>query len=215
MLLAKTLKEKHRMLRDAEPESLRLRIHRAISWLDRAEKSEDTDSQFIFLWIAFNSAYSQETGEFTMSDGRKFNAFLEKIVQLDQQNFLHKVLWEEFTQGIRVLLDNKYVYQPFWNHHNGIKGYEDWQQRFHKAKQSAQIAIVNQDTVSVLNIVFKRLYTLRNQIIHGGATYASRTNRQQLKDATQILGKIVPTIIEIMMNYPEQIWGEACYPVVE
>ena len=36
-----------------------MRTHRALSWLNRAEQeSEDLDARFIFLWIAFNSAYS-------------------------------------------------------------------------------------------------------------------------------------------------------------
>lgn len=39
------------------PEATRVRIHRALSWLERAEKeSKDPDATFIFLWIAFNAA---------------------------------------------------------------------------------------------------------------------------------------------------------------
>ena len=38
---------------------LSLRLHRALSWLNRAEQlADDPDSQFIFLWIAFNAAYA-------------------------------------------------------------------------------------------------------------------------------------------------------------
>ncbi len=167
------------------------------------------------LWIAFNAAYSQDTGLTHISDSHKFNQFLDRMVQLDDHNALQQHLWKEFTQAIRVLLDNPYVYQPYWNHQNGIEGYEDWQMTFTKAKQAAQHALMTKDTAKVLGIVFHRLYTLRNQIMHGGATWNGQTNRQQLKDATQILGKIVPIIINIMMSHPEQIWGEACYPVVE
>ena len=58
---AKTLKEKQRSLREGFGESLGLRVHRAISWLQRAAKEqEDPDAAFVFLWIAFNSAYSQD-----------------------------------------------------------------------------------------------------------------------------------------------------------
>lgn len=38
--------------------NLRLRAHRALSWLDRTEQADDLDGSFIFLWIAFNAAYA-------------------------------------------------------------------------------------------------------------------------------------------------------------
>ena len=66
----------------------------------------------------------------------------------------------------------------------------------------------------MLSIVFKRLYTLRNQIVHGGSTYNSQANRDQMRDAVSILGDFVPAIIEIMLDNAESYWGEACYPVV-
>src|SRR5690606_23004038 len=52
------LKQRHRQERDAQHSNLRLRVHRALSWLDRAEQAEDLDGRFIFLWIAFNGKRS-------------------------------------------------------------------------------------------------------------------------------------------------------------
>lgn len=37
-----------------------LRLYRAISWLKKAESTEDLDIRFISLWIAFNAAYAKE-----------------------------------------------------------------------------------------------------------------------------------------------------------
>src|SRR5690606_40907016 len=54
------LKQRHRQERDAQHSNLRLRVHRALSWLDRAEQAEDLDGRFIFLWIAFNAAYATD-----------------------------------------------------------------------------------------------------------------------------------------------------------
>jgi hypothetical protein len=28
------------------------------------------------------------------------------------------------------------------------------------------------------------------------------------------MGKLVPVVIEIMLDHPETLWGDACYPVV-
>ena len=51
------LKDKQRELREGFPEALGLRVHRAISWLFRAEcEDDDDDVRFILLWIGFNSA---------------------------------------------------------------------------------------------------------------------------------------------------------------
>ena len=27
-------------------------------------------------------------------------------------------------------MQNRYVFNPFWQHHNGIDGHEDWEERF-------------------------------------------------------------------------------------
>ncbi|WP_249370509.1 hypothetical protein [Vibrio sp. 11-4(1)] len=42
----------------------------------------------------------------------------------------------------------------------------------------------------------------------------SSANRQQLKDCCGILEKLVPSIIEIMMDSADQVWGEAVYPLI-
>ncbi len=47
---ADELKQKQRKLREGFPENLGLRVHRAISWLMRAEKEQDDpDVAFILL----------------------------------------------------------------------------------------------------------------------------------------------------------------------
>src|SRR5690606_25406312 len=45
------LKQRHRQERDNQHPNLRLRLHRALSWLDRAEQADDVDGRFVFLWI--------------------------------------------------------------------------------------------------------------------------------------------------------------------
>lgn len=212
---ADRLKARQRNERDTYGEALSLRIHRAISWLARAEQCEDLDGRFVFLWISFNAAYSNDLGSISMAESEQFGGFIKKLVELDAQQKLYDITWQKYTSAIRVLLDNKYVYQPFWNHHNRISGFEGWENNFKASKQAANAALVRKDTGTVLGIIFNRLYTLRNQIIHGGATYNSSANRNQLRDATAILGDLVPVLIEIMMDNSNAHWGEACYPVLD
>lgn len=114
-----------------------------------------------------------------------------------------------------MLLDNPFVFQSFWDYQNCKLSHEDWQQRFIAGKQRAKTALGSRDTATVLAVVFSRLYTLRNQLIHGGATWNGQVNREQLRDCVAILGQLVPLVIEIMLDNPNTLWGDACYPVVK
>ncbi len=58
-------------------------------------------------------------------------------------------------------------------------------------------------------------YVLRNQLIHGGATWNSGTNRDQLRDGAAILRNVVRVMANLMMDAPESDWGVPMYPVGE
>jgi hypothetical protein len=213
------LKTYQRDHRDAFPENLSLRVHRALSWLNKAEQArtaQDTDTEFIYYWISFNAAYANEFGETErLAEQQHFQAFLTKIADLDKDNLLYKTIWQQFSGSIRLLMDNQYVYQPFWDFQRGRISEADWQQRFNASKASLNKALAEKHVPKALACIFGRLYTLRNQLIHGGATYNSSVNREQLKDACNLLNKVIPLIIALMMSSPVQLWGDACYPVVK
>jgi hypothetical protein len=48
-----------------------------------------------------------------------------------------------------------------------------------------------------------------------GATWNSSVNREHIRDCNKLMGRLVPVVIEIMLDHPETLWGDACYPVVE
>jgi len=213
----KTLKARHRKERDGYHINLSLRVHRALSWLDRAEKSDDDlDAQYIFLWIAFNAAYANEfVLDVQLSEQKVFSDFLKRLCELDKERLLDQLVWSEFTGSIRMLLDNKYIFKPFWDYQAGRITREAWEEDFRKAKTQTNQALGKRNTASVLKNIFSRLYTLRNQILHGGSTWNSSVNTDQKRDGARLLGKIVPAVICIMMDNPDTLWGDACYPVVE
>lgn len=210
------LKDRQRQERSDYHENLSLRVHRALSWLDKAEKStSDLDTQFIHLWISFNAAYANAIDDkLRFTEQKKVKQFITKLVELDNEEKLSNLLWEEFSGSIRLLLANKYVFQPFWDFHNLSISEEQWSSAFKSANTTAHKALGNKDTKKVLGIVFSRLYTLRNQIIHGGATCNSNVNRNQVKDAVAFLSKCIPIMIELMMDNHNELWGEPWYPVV-
>jgi len=213
------LKARQRAERHAFHPNLALRVHRALSWLDRAEQlaaEGDQDGSFVFLWIAFNAAYATEIDDrYRLSEQDSFRAFLQKLKDLDGLERIENLLWTEFAGSIRVLLDNKYVFQDFWNFKNGTLTEDEWKRRFVDAKKVAQLALASRDSVTVLSVVMSRIYTLRNQLVHGGATWNSSVNRDQIRDCSNLLGKLVPLVIEIMLDNATTLWGDACYPVVE
>ena len=214
------LKQRHRAERGAWHPNLSLRVHRALSWLHRAEqlgKADDTDGQFIVLWIAFNAAYATDIDEkYRESEQQTFRDFLEKLAELDKgHKRFDALVWTEFPKSIRVLLDNQYVFADFWKFQNGSLSEAAWEKNFEAANRAARTALGRQDTVTVLSVVLSRIYTLRNQLIHGGATWGSSVNREQLRDCTNFMAKLVPLTIAVMMDHPETLWGQACYPVVK
>ena len=82
-------------------------------------------------------------------------------------------------------------------------------------RRAAELALAGGDTLQVFSIVLARLYVLRNQLLHGGATWNGAVNRAQVRDCANLLGKLVPIVIEIMMDHPKHDWGAATYPVVK
>ena len=111
-------------------------------------------------------------------------------------------------------MDNQFVYQPFWQHHNGVPGQEDWEAKFQRSKTRLNEAIVKKDTLTVVSTLFDRLYVLRNQLVHGGATWNSKVNRSQVKDGAEILATLMPIFLDLMMEHPEIDWPLPHYPVV-
>ena len=216
------LKGKQRSLRDGFALPLTLRVHRALSWLRRAEAEEDDlDVRFILLWIGFNAAYAGDLDRALDGEGKagsereRFDKFFATLVEMDRYNRIYNAIWERFSQEIRLLLDNKFVFAPFWRHQAGEFGGAGWEVSFESARAAASRAVAQRNTPIVLSILFDRLYVLRNQLVHGGATWDSSANRNQVRDGASLLGCLLPVFIDLMMDNPDAEWAMPMYPVVE
>ena len=211
------LKKKQRRIRPSFSELIGLRIHRCLSWLDRAEQEgSDYDAAFIFLWISFNAAYAEEVFE-SIGYGQRsaFDDYFQNLIKLDTSSRIYEAVWEHFPQSIRVFLNNIYIFQPFWKDQNKVDGYQDWEERFEASKRRINTALVEKDTKVVLTTLFDRLYVLRNQLMHGGSTWNSAVNRDQVKDGAKILAFLIPIFVDIMMDNHDNNWGLPYYPVVD
>ena len=198
------------------PSDLQLRIHRALSWIERASLSpDDEDAEFMFFWVAFNALYAKHNTEWTFSGERTaFADYFAIVTDLDTDNLIYDVIWKRFPESIRILLDNKFVYQPFWNHYNKIQGYENWEESFERSKEMTRRALGRGDAPLILSTLFDRLYVLRNQLFHGAATWKGTVNRPQVQDGARIMSFLLPIFVKLMIDNPQTDWGVPVYPVV-
>ena len=210
----RTLKTRQRALRERWPPDFSLRIHRSISWVGRAEReTDDHAAAFLFLWIAFNAAYGGD--RFAVGERDAFETFFRRLNRLDGERRLYGIVWTRFPGPIRLFLENRFVFAPFWRFHHGEIEAADWESRFDVARRRFLHALRDQDTVRILSMLFDRLYVLRNQLMHGGATWNSGVNRAQLHDGAAILSSFMPVMIDLMMDAPEEDWGVPMYPVLD
>jgi hypothetical protein len=212
----KTLKQKQRAIREGFPEQLGLRTHRALSWLQRAElETEDADVRFILLWISFNAAFAADLKDDGFGTRDEFRTFFGGLIERDKDKRIYNAVWNRFSQEIRLLLSNRYVFASFWHHHNGVPGYADWEAKLAASNRITADALVQTNTLRILIMLFDRLYVLRNQLVHGGATWNGTVNRSQVTDGAAVLANLVPVFIDIIMDNPDHDWGKPFYPVIE
>lgn len=210
--LKKCLKSK----RDNFSDTHGTRLHRALSWLNCAAKQQDDmDLQLVSLWIAFNACYAvDQGGSESLAERFAFQGFVEKLVSHDVDKKIYACLWQTYSGPVKALIKNPYVYSGFWQAKREDVNSDAWRERFDQLSVSALNHLSRQNVPDLLGIVLDRLFVLRNQLIHGGATYGSQVNREQVTDGVQLLATLVPTMIEIMLQAEQENWGEIYYPVL-
>lgn len=194
-----------------------VRLHRAVSWLRCArDHAGEDDLRFMALWVAFNACYAgedEDRSDRSLRERQRFRNFLARLVEHDRGRRLYDCLWNEFAGPVRALVDSKYLFMPFWDCQRTGSG--DWERRLHLSGLEYR-RLMKQPTsvVEILCIVLDRLYVLRNQVFHGGATWESSVNRAQVRSGAAIMAKIVPIVVEIMYAEMDRDWGRIEYPVV-
>jgi len=197
------------------PEHFAIRLHRAISWLKAAEANDkDPDVCYVTLWIAFNACYASDlSAEDVLTERERFRAFIGKLTGHDGERRIFNLLWNKYSGPVHSLLQNQYLFRNFWDYHRGQA--TEWEHAFQRTVTEAHQYLARQDVPALLEIVLDRLYTLRNQVVHGGATYKSKLNRQQLRDGIRMLQFLVPVVLDIMMENNAEDWGPIFYPVIK
>lgn len=218
----------------AKKQAFLIRVRRAVSWLERTKQmqeedvegtNKDLDTQFVFLWIGFNALYARDPREH-IEDGpeqqrRVFEKYFRNLLKFNKETRgrVYGVLENSIAREVSRLLKNKFVAANFWNyyHKNPLKREENppgWDESQKKKMNRFKSAKETQDILKMLSIVFDHLYTLRNQLMHGGSTWNGGLNYGQLRDGTRIMYWLLPTFIDLMLESPDADWGEVFYPRV-
>ncbi len=200
-------------------ETFRIRIHRALSWFKKAKDLNtkgELDLSFITMWIGFNAAYGKDLSSAFIPEHAMINDFFDRILLLDSKNEISDVLWVHSKSAVISLIQNKFTFEKYWHFINGKTDDSNWNEALNKSIIKANRLVAGKDTRVMLSMVLSRLYTLRNQLLHGGATFDSMLNRGQIEDALQLMFGIFPVIVQLMMEAPDKsVFGKPNYMPVK
>ncbi len=124
---------------------------------------------------------------------------------MDNDRIVYNAIWMKFNGPIKALLKNKFVFQPFWDDS------PNWKQRFYDSQDDIEQELLSRKTRTILVRMFGRLYVLRNQLLHGGATWQGPVNREQVEDGAAIMAFLVPHLVNLMLDNPNVDWRQPRY----
>lgn len=204
----------------SRPDPFEVRLRRARAWCERAEAERpagDLDVAFLCYWIAFNAAYAQDVPPASNMRRRRdweiFHNYFRTLTGNDGGAIHEAISSARLWPYVNALLRDKHLFLPFWdNAHNESKS-RSWERNLNSSAQSAHDDLSRRSTHETLTTLFQRIYTLRNQVAHGGARWNSPHNRQTMKKVVSVLAYLVPLFITVMENNPKAGWGKPHYRV--
>lgn len=221
MELHRTVWDHGRPFQRQRARGVALRTYRAVSWLECAgSRGQDAHATFVFLWISFNAAYgAKPTGRGNDVDGgsgfEHRAAFFDQLHSSDRDGALTAAL-SESRETVLALLRSK---QIFWRHvrkQEGARNQGNWESHFRSENDAVQRALGDQAmTADALRIVFDRLSTLRNLLMHGQISWRSRVVQPVVESAVGFLWAVVPVFVRLMIDHRDAQWSEpVAYPDV-
>ena len=201
------------------PFDLNVKVRRALSWIRQAEKAENSypDNCFLFYWIAFNALYSSRVEEKGSRSAERLvhQKFFDKLLDADKKQRIYNTIWGRFQKQFKSLIGNKYLFLDFWKYHNNDLVEVHWGGQYQERIKRFDELIRRNEKAEALAEVFASLYVLRNQIAHGGSTWGSDHNTNQVEICSNIIKSIVPLMVDIMLESPDNDWGELHFPVLD
>jgi hypothetical protein len=188
-----------------------IRVHRSISWLKRATQLgfDQPEAKFLFMWISLNSLYSRWNAERNAPDGDTHarEGFLERLCAMDAD--LIAVMIHRHHGLVKHLLSDPYLSDVFWREPDHPKA----QSRARDDVYHLDTHLKNHEYCCVMRQTTLRMFVLRGQIVHGASTGGSRLNRTSLRHCSDLLERLVPVILHIVIEHgANDDWPALCYP---
>src|SRR6266571_2842092 len=180
-----------------------LRCDRAQSWIKRAGATVDVDAKFVFLCVSFDSLFGQAKYLGRKSD---LSVFLATAIQADEDASLPAAMMLVRAEAL-VLTRLKYLYPKYWTDGLSVGLQEEITRNANRVNQKWGVGRPQ----DCLQMLYRRLYVLRNQVMHGAAKAGSRINRDSLESAVPVLSATVPVFREIVSKHPDDDWGAVPY----
>ena len=178
---------------------LMLRMRRVTSWITSAAREErDDDTSFICYWIAFNALYGDDTGLIRLEDTEReiYRRCIEKIADTGPLG-LYRALAGAFTEEeISELVNVRFMLAPYW-YAGG------WEYALKSDAKRLDNAFQWKNVKDVLCLIFDRLYVLRNQLVHGGATWDGSVNRWEVATGRRFAAFLVPLLADRVLDNPD------------
>lgn len=215
---------KERLSKSGQAEGLRIRLHRCCSWLQRVEQltagepalegtaaaeREFDDAALVCRWIALNALYARwdDRGRAPFADVESLKSFTSHIVRVDRDGRISETL-SRHKRLVIALLEDALLSRSFWQEPTpGRAG------KSSRAAFDARDWYLRKQWSLILERTLQRIYVLRCQLVHGGATCGGRLNRIALRRCSQMLSHLLPAIVLAMIDHGEtEEWGPLCYP---
>lgn len=194
------------------------RVQRADSWIQAtaALRPEQLHESFIFLYIAFNCLYGrrQYEGDETQI-GKDCAEFFKKVRAMSDRDvadggtILKKAIAAARHDGA-ILIRDKFLSNRYWRGGSSVA----LQKQLNKEERLVEEQFALGSCDLFLDLTFRRISVLRNQIMHGCATYGARSYGQaSLTKGLRFLKVMVPAFYALTKQYGHEVkWDPVPYP---
>ena len=198
---------------DNKFQNFQVRVHRSLSWFERASElneEEHPDGRLLYAWIALSSLYGgwDEQSGYPARDSESRQAFVEMLLRIDGGGLLAETI-TALEADILWVLDNKFLDPRFWKNPQQPGNVHA---KYHRAVRLYH----DKNWAAILEYTLERLAVLRGQIVHGAATRGSKLNRESLDRCRTVLESLLPVVLQLVIeNRADDDWAPLCYPPVK
>lgn len=178
-------------------EANRIRLHRAFSWLERAERCGEAqlDDRYLAQWaglMALASRWDEGRGA-PAAERTNLASFVRQVFATDHDGVMAAAIERERTLVASMFAD-RYLARHF-------------------EPVDARALLERRRFDRVAALVLERCALVHAQLAQGGSTYGSRENRTVLKRSSMALDRLSLGALQVFINHGyADDWGGLCWP---